>query len=124
RLKWSCERQENLDCKQGQTSRLLVRDDQVYGIETTLGVQYHATTVVITTGTFLRGLMHIGTTQQSGGRAGEAAAMGLSGSLEEIGIGLGRLKTGTPPSRLRRSVDSSKTVPQPGDETDPYVSYR
>jgi tRNA uridine 5-carboxymethylaminomethyl modification enzyme len=77
RLKWICERQDNLDCKQGQTSRLLVRDHQVYGVETMLGVEYHATTVVITTGTFLRGLMHIGTTQQSGGRAGEAAAMGL-----------------------------------------------
>ena len=123
RLKWICERQDNLDCKQGQTSRLLVRDHEVYGVETSLGVQYHATTVVITTGTFLRGLMHIGTTQQSGGRAGEAAAMGLSGSLKEIGIELGRLKTGTPPRLLRRSVDFTKTEPQHGDEPVPYFSY-
>ena len=123
RLKWICERQDNLDCKQGQTSRLLVRDHEVYGIETTLGVQYHATTVVITTGTFLRGLMHIGTTQQSGGRAGEAAAMGLSGSLKEIGVELGRLKTGTPPRLLRRSIDFTRTEPQRGDEPVPYFSY-
>jgi len=81
RLKWICERQANLDIKQAQTNRLLVRDQQVYGVETTLEVQYHATTVVVTTGTFLRGLMHIGSNQQTGGRAGEAAAMGLSGSL-------------------------------------------
>jgi tRNA uridine 5-carboxymethylaminomethyl modification enzyme len=100
-----------------------VRDHEVYGIETTLGVQYHATTVVITTGTFLRGLMHIGTAQQSGGRAGEAAAMGLSGSLKEVGIELGRLKTGTPPRLLRRSIDFTKTEPQHGDEPVPYFSY-
>src|SRR2546430_10481432 len=79
RLKWICERQPNLDIKQGQSSKLLRHDHQVFGVETTLGVQYHAKTVVVTTGTFLRGLMHIGTNQQSGGRAGESAAMSLSG---------------------------------------------
>src|SRR4026209_163801 len=57
RLKWICERQANLDCKQGQTMKLLAADGQVFGVETTLAVQYHATTVVVTTGTFLRGLM-------------------------------------------------------------------
>src|SRR4051812_25480415 len=77
RLKWLCERQENLDVKQGQVARLLYGDGQVGGVITTLDVEYHGTCVVITTGTFLRGLMHIGTTQQSGGRAGEAAAMNL-----------------------------------------------
>src|SRR4026207_1356963 len=123
RLKWVCEREPNLDCKQGQTNRLLVKDGQVYGVETSLEVQYHAKTVVVTTRTFLRGLMHIGGNQQSGGRAGEAAAMGLSGSLKEIGIELGRLKTGTPPRLLRRSVDFTKTEPQHGDEPVPYFSY-
>src|SRR5262249_10629329 len=73
--------------------------------------------------TFLKGLMHIGQNQQSGGRAGEAAAMGLSGSLREIGLELGRLKTGTPPRLLRRSIDFSKTEIQPGDEPVPYFSY-
>ncbi len=123
RLKWICERQANLDCKQGQTQKLLVKDGQVYGVETGLEVQYHAKTVVVTTGTFLRGLMHIGATQQSGGRAGEAAAMGLSGSLKEIGIELGRLKTGTPPRLVRGSIDFSRTQEQPGDEPPPYFTY-
>ncbi|MBK7999215.1 MAG: tRNA uridine-5-carboxymethylaminomethyl(34) synthesis enzyme MnmG [Verrucomicrobia bacterium] len=123
RLKWICERQPNLDCKQGQTHRLLVRDGQVYGVETALEVQYHAKTVVVTTGTFLRGLMHIGANQQSGGRAGEAAAMGLSGSLNEIGIELGRLKTGTPPRLVRGSIDFTKTAEQPGDEPPPWFTH-
>src|ERR1700744_5235382 len=123
RLKWICERQENLDIKQGQVARLLHNGSGVFGIETTLEVQYLGKTVVITTGTFLRGLMHIGTNQQSGGRAGESAAMGLSGSLKELGLELGRLKTGTPPRLLRRTIDFSKTEIQPGDEPAPYFTY-
>lgn len=123
RLKWVCERQPNLSVKQGQAAKLLTKDGEVYGVETNLEVQYLGKTVVITTGTFLRGLMHIGSTQQSGGRSGEAAAMGLSDSLKSIGIELGRLKTGTPPRLLRRSIDFSKLDVQPGDEPVPYFSY-
>src|SRR4051794_9816405 len=74
RLKWICERQANLDLRQGQTARILHKDAHAYGVETTWGTHYLAKTVVITTGTFLHGLMHIGQQQQSGGRAGEAAA--------------------------------------------------
>ena len=122
-LKWICERQPNLDLQQGQSSKLLHEGHEVLGVETTLGVQYHAQTIVVTTGTFLRGLMHIGTTQQAGGRAGESASMSLSGSLKEIGLELGRLKTGTPPRLLRRSIDFSKTQIQPGDDPLPYFSY-
>src|SRR5205807_1485960 len=109
RMKWICEREPNLDLRQGQTTRLLVRDGQVHGVETTLDVQYLGETVVVTTGTFLKGLMHIGQNRQSGGRAGESADMGLSASLIELGLELGRLKTGTPPRLLRRSIDFSKT---------------
>jgi tRNA uridine 5-carboxymethylaminomethyl modification enzyme len=123
RLKWICEREPNLDVKQGQTTKLLHRDGQVFGVETTLEVQYLGTTVVVTTGTFLRGLMHIGQNQQSGGRAGESSAMSLSGSLKELGLELGRLKTGTPPRLLRRSIDFSKTQIQPGDEPIPYFTF-
>ncbi len=123
RLKWICEREPNLDVKQGQVAKILHKDGVANGIQTTLEVEYHGTTVVITTGTFLRGLMHIGTNQQSGGRAGEAAAMGLSGSLKELGLELGRLKTGTPPRLVRRSIDFSKTTVQPGDEPVPYFTY-
>ncbi len=123
RLKWICERQENLDVKQGQVANILHKDGVAFGIQTLLEVEYHASTVVITTGTFLRALMHIGSNQQSGGRAGEAAAMGLSGSLKELGLELGRLKTGTPPRLVRRSIDFSKTDIQPGDEPVPYFTY-
>jgi tRNA uridine 5-carboxymethylaminomethyl modification enzyme len=123
RLKWICEQEPNLDVKQGQVAKILHKDGVAYGIQTTLEVEYQGKTVVITTGTFLRGLMHIGTNQQSGGRAGEAAAMGLSGSLKELGLELGRLKTGTPPRLLRRSIDFSKTAIQPGDEPVPYFTY-
>ena len=122
-LKWICEREPNLHVKQGQTSKLLHKDGQVFGVETTLEVQYLATTVIVTTGTFLRGLMHIGQNQQAGGRAGESAAMGLSGSLQELGLELGRLKTGTPPRLLSRSIDFTKTEAQPGDEPVPYFTY-
>jgi tRNA uridine 5-carboxymethylaminomethyl modification enzyme len=123
RLKWICESETNLDVKQGQSSKILKKDGQAVGIETTLEVQYFAKTVVITTGTFLRGLMHIGSNKQSGGRSGDAAAMNLSSSLAEIGLELGRLKTGTPPRLLRRSIDFSKTETQDGDEPIPYFTF-
>lgn len=123
RLKWVCERQPLLDCKQGQTVRLLHREGRVYGVETALEVQFLAETVVVTTGTFLRGLMHIGANQQSGGRAGESAATGLSGSLAEVGLRLGRLKTGTPPRLVRQSIDFTRTEPQYGDEPVPWFTY-
>ncbi len=123
RLKWVCERQPLLDCKQGQTLRLLHREGRVYGVETALEVQVLAETVVVTTGTFLRGLMHIGANQQSGGRAGESAATGLSGSLAEVGLRLGRLKTGTPPRLVRQSIDFTRTEPQYGDEPVPWFTY-
>ena len=123
RLKWICEREPNLDVKQGQSSTILHKNSIAYGVQTTLDVQYHGKTVIVTTGTFLRGLMHIGSNQQSGGRAGEAAAIGLSSSLSELGLELGRLKTGTPPRLLRRSIDFSKTEPQSGDNPVHYFTY-
>src|SRR5438876_6128631 len=123
RMKWACERESNLDVKQGQAAKLIRIDGRVIGVETNLGVRYLGETVVVTTGTFLRGLMHIGQTKQLGGRAGEAAAMNFSDSLKEIGLQLGRLKTGTPPRLLRRSIDYSQTEMQPGDEPVPYFTY-
>jgi tRNA uridine 5-carboxymethylaminomethyl modification enzyme len=123
RLKWVCERERKLDVKQGQISKVIHKDGIALGVESSLDVQYLGKTIIITTGTFLRGLMHVGSNQQSGGRAGEAAAMGLSGSLKELGLELGRLKTGTPPRLLRRSIDFSKTETQHGDDPVPYFSY-
>lgn len=122
-LKWVCERQENLDLKQGQSARILHKDGAVLGVETTLGIQFLGKSVVVTTGTFLRGLMHIGFSKQQGGRAGEAAALNLSDSLRELGLELGRLKTGTPPRILKSTIDFSKTEVQPGDSPVPYFTY-
>ncbi len=116
-------KQEKLDVKQGHAARLLWGDGLISGVEITLGVQYLGWTVIVTTGTFLRGLLHFGKTQQSGGRAGEAAEMSLSKSLVDLGLELGRLKTGTPPRLLRRSIDFSKLEVQPGDEPVPFFSY-
>ena len=113
RMKRVCESEPNLDVKQGQSSKILHKDGVAFGVETTFEVQYLGKAVVITTGTFLRGLMHVGSSQQSGGRAGDSAAMSLSASLKEIGLNLGRLKTGTPPRLLRRSIDFSKTEASP-----------
>jgi tRNA uridine 5-carboxymethylaminomethyl modification enzyme len=123
RFKWICESEPNLDVKQGQSSKILHQDGVAIGVETTLDVQYFGKCVVITTGTFLRGLMHIGTNKQNGGRAGDAAAMNLSASLQELGLELGRLKTGTPPRLLRRSIDFSKTEIQGGDDPVPYFTF-
>ena len=123
RLKWICESEPNLDVKQGQSSKILQNDGCAFGIETTLEVQYLGKVIVITTGTFLRGLMHIGSNRQSGGRSGDAAAMSLSSSLEGLGLELGRLKTGTPPRLLRRSIDFSKTQMQTGDDPIPYFTF-
>lgn len=122
-LKWICESEPRLDVKQGQSSKILQKDGVACGVETTLEVQYRSKVVVITTGTFLRGLMHIGSNKESGGRAGDSSALGLSGSLKELGLELGRLKTGTPPRLLRKSIDFSKTEIQPGDEPVPYFTF-
>ena len=123
RMKWVCERQPNLDIKQEQIVRLTHSDRIVTGVETVLGVRYSSTCTVITTGTFLHGLMHIGTDKQAGGRAGESASRGLSESLREVGLELGRLKTGTPPRLLRRSIDYSGLAVQDGEEPVPWFTY-
>ena len=123
RMKWICEREPNLTIQQGQADAFLHRDREVYGVRTVMGVEYHAQTVVITTGTFLRGLMHVGDAKQKGGRSGEAAAIGLSAALQEVGLELGRLKTGTPPRLLKRSIDFSQLEEQPGDEPVPFFSF-
>jgi tRNA uridine 5-carboxymethylaminomethyl modification enzyme len=123
RLKWICESEPNLDVKQGQAAKILYKDQVAFGVQTMLDVQYIGTVILVTTGTFLRGLMHIGFNQQSGGRAGDAAAMNLSSSLKELGLELGRLKTGTPPRLLRSSIDFSKLQIQSGDEPVPYFTF-
>ncbi len=114
-MKHRLEKTPNLEVKQGTIEDLLVEGGKVVGVVTKEGIAYRSQTVVITSGTFLRGLLHIGTTHYSGGRAGDQPSVGLSSSLEQLGLKLGRLKTGTPPRINRRSIDYSLTEEQPGD---------
>ena len=123
RMKWICERQPNLDIRQGQVSKLAHKAGKVIGVDTTMETRYEGASVIITTGTFLKGLMHVGANKQTGGRAGESAVGGFSDSLKAVGLKLGRLKTGTPPRLLRRSIDFSKTATQPGDDPVPSFSF-
>jgi tRNA uridine 5-carboxymethylaminomethyl modification enzyme len=115
RMKGVVEEQPGLDLKQGAVSRLLVTDSKIKGVETREGVVYHGSTVVLTTGTFMRGLIHVGLSNFAGGRAGEPASEGLSDHLRELGMQVGRLKTGTPARLNRSSIDFSKLEPQYGD---------
>lgn len=111
-----------LEIKQGMCEELVCCEGKVQGVVSQEGVLFEGKAVIITTGTFLRGLLHIGEQSFQGGRGGELAAMGLSGSLEQHGIRLGRLKTGTPVRVHRRSIDYSLAEEQPGDDW-VYFSY-
>ncbi|PJD96312.1 MAG: tRNA uridine-5-carboxymethylaminomethyl(34) synthesis enzyme MnmG [Parachlamydia sp.] len=114
-IKNRLEKQPNLDIKQGTIEDLIVENDQMQGVLTKEGIIYYASTLVISSGTFMRGLLHIGETNYAGGRAGDQPSVGLSASLEKLGFKLGRLKTGTPPRVNRRSIDFSICEEQPGD---------
>ncbi|MGD0651701.1 MAG: tRNA uridine-5-carboxymethylaminomethyl(34) synthesis enzyme MnmG [Verrucomicrobiia bacterium] len=123
RLKWVVEQQLNLDVKQAMIESLIVEGDRVCGVTTKTNVRYNGTIVVVTTGTFLRGLIHIGEARVESGRAGEPAADSLSDSMKKLGFELGRLKTGTPPRLNRRSILFSKMDIQLGDDPVPFFSY-
>lgn len=114
-MKHRLEKTPNLDIKQGTIEDLLVESGRIVGVSTKEGIIFHAKALVISSGTFMRGLLHIGETNYSGGRAGDQPAVGLSASLEKFGFNLGRLKTGTPPRVNKRSIDYSLTEEQPGD---------
>src|SRR5882724_7866158 len=115
-MKHVIERQPNLDLKQGETVRVLTENGHAAGVEVKTGTRYKGRAVILTTGTFLRGLMHVGLTQNTGGRAGEHAAQHLSDPLRELGFEMGRLKTGTPPRLNAQTIDFSVCEKQPGDE--------
>ncbi|MBS4167534.1 tRNA uridine 5-carboxymethylaminomethyl modification enzyme MnmG [Parachlamydia sp. AcF125] len=114
-VKHRLEQQPRLEIKQGTIEDLIVENDRIQGVVTKEGIIYYTSTLIISSGTFLRGLLHIGETHYSGGRAGDQPSVGLSASLEKFGFKLGRLKTGTPPRVNRRSIDFSLTEEQPGD---------
>ena len=122
RMKALLEREPGLDLKQGNVTRLVVENDGVAGIETNLGLRFRAKAVVVTTGTFLRGLLHVGLRNQPGGRLGDTVST-FSDCLRELGFEVGRFKTGTPCRLLAKSIDFSKCEIQPGDEPPPAFSF-
>ncbi len=115
RMKQVIESQSGLDLKQGQVVRLLVHGGRVSGVVTRDGLSFLAPAVILTTGTFMRGLIHVGLVHYPGGRAGEPPSEGLSDHLRELGFDVGRLKTGTPPRLAAATIDFSVLEEQPGD---------
>lgn len=114
---------KNLDFYQEMVSALVVENHKVVGVKTSLGITVRAKSVVLTNGTFLNGLIHIGDKNFGGGRAGEKAATGITEQLVQLGFEAGRMKTGTPPRVDGRSLDFSKMVEQPGDAVPEKFSY-
>lgn len=117
------ERTPNLDFYQEMVKGLIINNAKIEGIKTSLGIEIKAKTVVLTNGTFLNGLIHIGDKQFGGGRAGESAAYGITEDLVNVGFESGRMKTGTPPRVDGRSLDYSKMREEPGDEVPDKFSY-
>lgn len=123
RMKHALELQPGLELFQAMVQGLIFDGDRVAGVRTNLDVDFYARTVVVTTGTFLRGLTHVGKNKNEGGRLGDVAAGGLSESFQKAGIRLERLKTGTPPRILGSSIDFSKLEQQRGDEAPTLFAF-
>lgn len=117
------EQTPNVDFYQEMVKGLLIKNNKIEGIVTSLGIEIKAKTVVLTNGTFLNGLIHIGDKQFGGGRAGESAAYGITDDLVKVGFEAGRMKTGTPPRVDGRSLDYSKMNEEPGDAVPDKFSY-
>jgi tRNA uridine 5-carboxymethylaminomethyl modification enzyme len=117
------EQTPNLDFYQEMVSGLIIENGKIKGIKTSLGVEIHAKAIVLTNGTFLNGLIHIGEKQFGGGRAGESAAYGITEDLVKAGFEAGRMKTGTPPRVDGRSLDYSKMNEEKGDAKPDKFSY-
>lgn len=113
----------NVDFWQDSVTGLLVKDKRAYGVVTSLGIEFYARAVVLTNGTFLNGLIHIGEKQLKGGRAGEKAAYGITEQLVQLGFEAGRMKTGTPARLDGRSLNYAAMQEQPGDENPDKFSY-
>jgi tRNA uridine 5-carboxymethylaminomethyl modification enzyme len=122
RAKAMCERQPNLSIIQGNAVRILEEGGKAIGIETNLGLQVRGSAVIITTGTFMRGLLHVGMQNQAGGRMGDSVST-LSDSLRQLGFEVGRFKTGTPCRLNGRSIDFSKCEIQHGDNPPPPFTF-
>ena len=117
------EKQNNLDFCQAMVNDLLIDNDKISGVVTSIGTHFYGKTVILTNGTFLNGLIHIGEKNYGGGRTGEQASFGITKSLERVGFLSGRMKTGTPPRVDGRSLDFDIMEPQPGDTNPEKFSF-
>ncbi len=122
-MKWRVEQQQNLSLRQELVEGLETSDGKITGVRVAGGTVYRSRAVILTTGTFLKAIMHTGETQSEGGRAGEKASHGISGELLSLGFELQRFKTGTPARINGRTIDFSKCTPQPGDDIPQPFSY-
>ena len=122
RMKYILENEENLHLHQGNVAKIIVKKDKVCGITTNLGIEYHADTIIVSSGTFMRGLMHVGKQNQAGGRMGDGVST-LSDSLKDLGFEIDRFKTGTPCRLNGRSIDFSCCEKQIGDDPPPRFSF-
>ena len=122
-MKSTLEKERRLDIKQGIVERILVENGEAVGVETNTGISYKSKTVILTTGTFLKGLIHIGLINFPAGRAGEFPSEKLSDNLRELGFEIGRLKTGTPPRLDAKTIDFSRLTEQSGDAEPRPFSY-
>lgn len=122
-IRYTLENQPNLDLFQQAADDLIVQDGKAVGVVTQSGIEFACGAVVLTTGTFLGGIIHIGLQQHQGGRAGDPPALRLAQRLRELNLSVGRLKTGTPPRIDARTVDFSVMTVQPGDTPLPVMSY-
>jgi tRNA uridine 5-carboxymethylaminomethyl modification enzyme len=123
RMKRVLEHQEHLHLKQAEVTRLHIEEGVVRGVDTKAGVRFAGGTVILTTGTFMRGLIHIGLTHYPGGRAGDLPSIGLSDHLRELGFSVGRLKTGTPARLDGRTIDFNRLEAQHGDDPPQPFSF-
>jgi tRNA uridine 5-carboxymethylaminomethyl modification enzyme len=123
RMKRVLEHEPGLACRQGSVERLLIADGRVRGVETQVGEVFASRAVILTTGTFLKGLIHVGDKHYSAGRAGDFAAMNLSDQLGALGFRVGRLKTGTCPRLDKRTIDFALLEEQVGDDPPPLFSF-
>ena len=123
RIKKVVESQQNLDLRQGTIENIRIESGKVKGVTTQIGEYIETESVIVTTGTFLNGLIHIGNINYSAGRAGDFPSIGLAQSFKELDFKMGRLKTGTPPRLNAKTIDFSKLIPQCGDNPPPPFSF-
>jgi len=118
------ERNQNIDFWQEMVTGVIIENDKLCGVETGMGIKIYGKAVILTSGTFLNGIIHIGEKQFGGGRTGEKASTGITEQLVRLGFDAGRMKTGTPPRVDGRSLDWSKMEEQKGDEEPEKFSFR